>query len=115
QQKSYRKTSSSRELLLLWLFFWDFAGRNVCRSFSHLRRRDFLFVLHAEQPGVAETVPPMDALPSPVVIHFRALRQPHTHIALAEFYGAIFDRGVIGQQSDLRHRRNQIRLESHDL
>ena len=99
-----------KSALLLWLLFWRFAGRDVGGRVIDLRHRNLLLIFYTEEHVVAKTVPAVNAPAFLVVIHLRALRQPHIHIALGEFHRTIFDRRVIGHQSDLWHRRDQIRL-----
>ena len=57
----------------------------------------------------------MAAPSSPVVINFRALWQPHVHVALLEVNGAILDGRMIGNEPDLRQRGDQVRLQPQNL
>src|SRR5215472_12788897 len=75
---------------------------------SGFRLGDVLLLVHHEKQVMTEAVPPVNAFPSPVVIHFRALRQPHLHVRNMKPHRAVFDGGVIGNQLDLRHRGNQV-------
>jgi 2-polyprenyl-6-methoxyphenol hydroxylase-like FAD-dependent oxidoreductase len=71
-----------------------------------LWRGDALFIIYREKQILAETVPPVDASPSPVVIHVRVLRQPHVHISIPKMYWPIFDRSMVRGQADFGYWRN---------
>src|ERR1700719_2857424 len=51
----------------------------------------------------------------PVVIQFRALWQPHIHLALLEMDWAILDDGAVRHQADFRYRCDQICFQPEDL
>src|SRR5579863_23796 len=78
-------------------------------------RGDTLLIVYSKQHVVTEAVPSMRLLPFPREIHLRGLGQPKIYISFAEFYRAVLDRGVLGKQTDLRHRRQQVRFHSYDL
>lgn len=67
-------------------------GRSGRRRFlRNFRRFDVLLVIHGKQQIVAETVPSMASLSSPVVINLSSPRQPQLHFAIFELYWPIFD------------------------
>jgi hypothetical protein len=42
-------------------------------------------------------------------------RKPHIHILLLEMHGAVFDRRVVRDQTNLRQGLDKIGFEAHDL
>jgi hypothetical protein len=58
-----------------------------------------LFVVHGEEQIVSETMTPMSAPASPIVMNFRRLGQPHVQIAGAEMNGSIFNGCVVGNEA----------------
>jgi hypothetical protein len=74
-----------------------------------------LSVAHGEEHIVAEAVSPMNAASPPVIEHFRRVRKPHIHVAIAEMHSAVFDGRVVRDQTNLRQRRDKISFEAHDL
>ena len=89
--------------------------KKLFRRACDLGRRDLLFVVHSEEEIALETVAPMTAPASPIVMNFRILRQPHVQIAGSEMHWTIFDGCVVSNQADLWQRVDEIRFQPDDL